>query len=119
MERVRKGEKYWVVYLIGDKCKTCMMIAGQNSPATPIYDSDCFQFDNYFSSEASAEAIAEKIRKVLKGADVIEMPKYVEEFNTSEEIYIQKGYSEGEYCHKQSFCWGFQEGVDWLKSKVK
>lgn len=26
-------------------------------------------------------------------------------------------YAEGEYCHEQSFKWGFQEGVDWLEKK--
>ena len=24
-------------------------------------------------------------------------------------------YAHGEYCHEQSFKWGFQEGVDWLE----
>ena len=28
-----------------------------------------------------------------------------------------KEYSHGEYCHKQSFKWGFQEGVDWLEKQ--
>lgn len=27
-------------------------------------------------------------------------------------------YSTGEYCHEQSFKWGFQEGVDWHKSRL-
>ena len=26
-------------------------------------------------------------------------------------------YAEGEYCHEQSFKWGFQEGVDWLEKQ--
>jgi len=26
-------------------------------------------------------------------------------------------YTQGEYCHKQSFKWGFQEGVDWLEKQ--
>ena len=28
-------------------------------------------------------------------------------------------YSHGEYCHEQSFRWGFQEGVDWLEKQSK
>lgn len=28
-------------------------------------------------------------------------------------------YAEGEYCHEQSFKWGFQEGVDWLEKQVE
>jgi len=26
-------------------------------------------------------------------------------------------YAEGEYCHEQSFKWGFQEGVEWLEKQ--
>jgi hypothetical protein len=26
-------------------------------------------------------------------------------------------YSDGEYCHEQSFKWGFQEGVEWFKKQ--
>lgn len=36
---------------------------------------------------------------------------------------IDKEYNEnyfnGEYCHKQSFSWGFQEGVNWILNKIK
>ena len=28
-----------------------------------------------------------------------------------------KEYANGEYCHEQSFKWGFQEGVDWLEKQ--
>lgn len=28
-------------------------------------------------------------------------------------------YAHGEYCHEQSFKWGFQEGVDWLEKQGK
>lgn len=28
-----------------------------------------------------------------------------------------EGYAEGEYCHEQSFKWGFQEGVEWLEKQ--
>lgn len=116
MERVKRGERYWVVYLIGDKCKTCMMIAGQNSPATPTYDSDCFQFGNYFSSEASAEAMAEKIRKVLKGADVIEMPSEDDIadkiYNTSGEVVGREGEISVSHCIRTA-----KIVVEWLKSK--
>ena len=30
--------------------------------------------------------------------------------------YLEE-YSKGEYCHEQSFKWGFQEGVDWLEKQ--
>ena len=41
-------------------------------------------------------------------------------YEKSEEIYNEE-YSKGEYCHEQSFKWGFQEGFDYamnLKNKV-
>ena len=65
-----------------------------------------------------AESMARKLRAVLKGADVIEIPPYEKEVIASEEIYRQKDYDKGDYCHEQSFLWGFQKGVDWLKSKI-
>ena len=32
-------------------------------------------------------------------------------YNESEKVYKEQ-YSTGEYCHEQSFKWGFQEGYD-------
>lgn len=37
--------------------------------------------------------------------------------NASEEVY-NKEYSTEEYCHEQSFKWGFQEGVEWDRKKL-
>ena len=33
----------------------------------------------------------------------------------AEQVYEAEGYSTGDYCHKQSFLWGFQEGYETLK----
>lgn len=35
-------------------------------------------------------------------------------YNESERIYNEE-YSTGEFCHEQSFKWGFQEGFDFAK----
>lgn len=35
-----------------------------------------------------------------------------------QETWKEKGYSRGQYCHKQSFQWGFQEGVQWAESRI-
>ena len=35
-------------------------------------------------------------------------------FYAADETYHNGIYDTGEYCHEQSFKWGFQEGVDWL-----
>lgn len=41
----------------------------------------------------------------------------VDIFDAIEDVYL-KEYSKGEYCHKQSFSCGFQEGVNWLLNKI-
>lgn len=37
--------------------------------------------------------------------------------NSAQEEY--KNYSRGEYCHEQSFLWGFQEGAEWILDKLE
>ena len=39
------------------------------------------------------------------------------ECEAAEKRYEEE-YSTGEYCHEQSFKWGFQEGVDWHKEQM-
>lgn len=36
----------------------------------------------------------------------------VEQMHTAASEEYKKNYSTGEYCHEQSFLWGFQEGVE-------
>lgn len=36
----------------------------------------------------------------------------VEQMYTAASEEYKKNYSTGEYCHEQSFLWGFQEGVE-------
>ena len=38
-------------------------------------------------------------------------------YNESERIYNEE-YSTGEFCHKQSFKWGFQEGFQFSNKKM-
>lgn len=39
-------------------------------------------------------------------------------YNESERVYNEE-YSTGEYCHEQSFKWGFQEGFDFAMKLIK
>ena len=39
-------------------------------------------------------------------------------YNESERIYNEE-YSTGEYCHEQSFKWGFQEGFEYAMKLIK
>lgn len=43
----------------------------------------------------------------------------VEQMHTSALEEYKKNYSTGEYCHEQSFLWGFQEGVEYMESESK
>ena len=45
------------------------------------------------------------------------MIEFEEMYNESERIY-KKDYSTGEYCHEQSFKWGFQEGVKFAEKTL-
>ena len=42
----------------------------------------------------------------------------MDKFIAAKETY-DKDYSNGQYCHEQSFLWGFQEGVEWIKKKLE
>ena len=39
-------------------------------------------------------------------------------YNETERVYNEE-YSTGEYCHEQSFKWGFQEGFDFAMKLIK
>ena len=49
-----------------------------------------------------------QIRTGLEWANAID--------NACDKRYLEE-YSHGEYCHEQSFKWGFQEGVNWLEKR--
>lgn len=38
--------------------------------------------------------------------------------NAAQKEY-DKEYSTGDYCHEQSFLWGFQEGAEWMLNKLE
>lgn len=43
--------------------------------------------------------------------------RYIAMLNKADKIY-RKEYSIGEYCHKQSFKWGFQEGYEQAEKDI-
>lgn len=66
MERAKKGEAYWTIHLDGD-----VTIFREEGDASDEYH---FKSGNYFNTKEQAEVMARKLRAVLNGADVIEMP---------------------------------------------
>lgn len=70
--RVKKGEKYW--YINTNAAITAMWADWDMEGNYPSIDTTRFENGNYFQTCAEAEVMARKLRAVLKGADVIEMP---------------------------------------------
>ncbi len=104
MERVKKGEKYWYIYLGSRNIVATEKVDYYNST-----NDDYFRNNNYFHTKEEAEAMVRKIRAVLKGAEVIEMPSDKEIKQASYDC--TNGYDDDQIP-------GFNEGVEWLKSKI-
>lgn len=95
--RAPKGEKYWYIDKYGE-IKFAIEIEH-------IVDVRRFVNGNYFSDKKEAKRIANKLRAVLKGAEVIEMP--------SEEEYKKRL----DYFESYSR-FGAKEIWNWLQSKI-
>lgn len=115
MERVKKGEKYWYIY---DRFETSFSIE-DNSPISNKH----FETKNYFTTKEQAEAMAAKIRAVLKGADVIEMPSEEEIEDAMKESITESILSVAPYGGFTSRATDLLEcawmkSIEWLKSKI-
>ena len=68
----------------------------------------------------SNNALMQDVDDWLEKASTSQVRTGLEWVNTIDDA-CDKRYSEeyahGEYCHEQSFKWGFQEGVDWLEKQ--
>lgn len=72
---------------------------------------------NKNEEESSKPFNTPKISGCVESVD--EVPNNFEiMYNESERVYNQD-YSTGEYCHEQSFKWGFQEGFDFAMKLIK
>lgn len=65
-QRVKKGETYWFI--------TSLLDVQQNWDWCTNIERNRFERGNYFNTKEEADAMVSKLRAVLKGADVIEMP---------------------------------------------
>lgn len=113
--RVPRGGVYW--YLDCDVTAMASIETGHE-----VCESR-FKVGNYFTTRNSALAMARKLRAVLKGADVIEMPSEEEvsqqatniAWNRQDEYYDEEGnviqcYGE---CYDSA-----KDMYKWLKSKI-
>lgn len=102
--RVPKGEKYWFINENFD--------IEYDYEQYSICDDRRFDLDNYFITEEKAQVVAKKLRAVLKGADVIEMPSE-EEY---EKIIPQRIGCSDEFAAGEGN--GYWHGYNYLKSKI-
>lgn len=70
--RVKNGEKYW--FINTNAAQTNMWADWDMEGNYPSIDKARLKNGNYFNTKEDAEVCARKLRAVLKGADVIEMP---------------------------------------------
>lgn len=114
--RVPKGEKFWYISLITGY--------GENGISTD-WDNDKYSMldnlkwaeGNYFHTLEEAEACARKLRAVLNGADVIEMPSEEEMRNYASDVCKEvdnKGYVH----HFRDVEVGYSRCYYWLKDKI-
>lgn len=71
--RVKKGEEYWLVHIMWNRIYV--------TDTTDMHyecDRDNWNQGNYFNTKEEAEAMAEKIRKVLKGAEAYTLEEITE-----------------------------------------
>lgn len=117
MERVKKGEKYWYIYFstgFGDNGISVLIHAMR------------FAEGNYFHTKEEAEAMAEKICKVLKGAIVIDKLPSEEEMHSIEvkDMVMSEFFKESHedldmIMHGRHAYWkGWNAAIRWLKSQL-
>lgn len=110
MERVKKGERYWYIYFGAFGIEVFQMTDKRDKS-----DDATFGYNNYFATKEEAEACARKLRAVLKGADVIEMPSDEEIWEEANSRYPRRWSGDRENGEKFDV---FMEGIDYVKSKI-
>lgn len=113
MERVKKGEKYWLIRIFSGIIEVVKLLELNYSE-----DKANFEYGNYFYTRESAESMARKLRAVLKGADVIEMPSEEECETFAVELAREKAFVSETFSTGADWRMSSRMTVDWLKSKI-
>lgn len=113
--RVNKDERYW--YVCFDDEDGGIVASMSFDDYTDLHDVRN-RIGNYFHIKEEAEIMVRKLRAVLNGADVIEMPSEGEiEDEAYENNHIHK--ERGDCNYPDDLCIeSFIEGVNWFKSKI-
>lgn len=112
MERVKKGEKYWSFLIYTHGYRILEFTEGESYAGNDEFDAEGAAFGNYFHTKEEAEAMTRKIKAVLNGADVIEMPSEEEIKKAIKEVLPSDPVAP--WC-VDGYC---RYIVDWLKSKI-
>lgn len=114
MERVKKGEKYQLMHIIWNRIYVTDTVDMDFER-----DRDNFNQGNYFHTQEEAESMVRKLRAVLNGADVLEMPSeplgLTEIKNNHLRGFVPERLSLNDL---KAFALGFWEGCSWLESKI-
>lgn len=110
MERVKKGEEYWFIDKDGEILWRYESYSCQ--------DDMMFNYNNYFHTREEAEAMARKIRAVLQGADVIEIPSEEEISRESDYSAHKMDIDDGETPNSGLYWRGWGDAIEFLKSKI-
>lgn len=106
-KRFEKGEDYYFIDMTMQINCGCELRSG--------FESELFNVGNYFATKEEAEACAKKLRAVLAGADVIQLPSEGEINQASVwNAYDHDGGLNYIDCEAERFV----DGVKWLTSKI-
>lgn len=105
--RVKKGDEYWYVHFGLEGVSVFSAIDFGDEAAN-------FRFEcgNYSHTKEEAESMARKLRAVLKGAEVVEMPSE-EEFKENKPLKYNASI---DYLVGKNFGWW--SCVNYIKSKI-
>ena len=111
MKRVKEGEKYWFI-------EDAFFEAVEDFDDYTYIHGWRYETGNYFPDKESAVKAAVKLRAVLAGAEVIEMPSEEEIITTISSLKHEKDLDDGETPNVGLYDIGFGEAIYWIKSKI-
>lgn len=113
--RVPKGKKYWFLAYDSIRDKGINVLPSEEECC--IVDFNRCELGNYFHTKEEAESMARKLRAVLAGADVIEMPSEEEIKEIRYDRFRKSGFTEN-FEPYDIFYGGFYDCIDYLSSKI-
>lgn len=108
-KRFEKGEKYWCV---GEDMNPLEAVCGENWALDVLR----FEADNCYTDYHECYVMCGKLRAVLKGSDVIEMPESNEVDMIQREIGLEVGGEDEELVGAASL--GAIRMINWLIDKI-